>query len=76
MLPLLPLTMLLTACVTASSNPPIVVGCPILREYTAEQQQVAAKEFDEIRARYPQITRYVIDYADLRRKVRICQGIQ
>lgn len=67
----------LTACETASSNPPLVkIVCPIIKEYTPEQQAQALVEFAKVSKDFPEITRYVKDYADLREKIRVCEGMR
>lgn len=66
----------LTACATASSDPQLKIVCPIIVKYTAAQQAAAAQEFEQVKKQYPQITRYITDYADLRRKIRICEATQ
>lgn len=70
---LIPL-LFLTACETDGSNLKII--CPVIKQYSPAQQAAALKEFEQVKKAYPEITRYVIDYADLRRKIRICEATQ
>lgn len=66
----------LTACDPANSDRTLKIICPVIVKYTPEQQERAAAEFERVRRQYPEITRYVRDYADLRRKIRICEADQ
>lgn len=64
----------LTACETEGSN--LTIICPVIKKYSPAQQAAAAQEFEQIKKKYPQITRYITDYADLRRKIRVCEATQ
>lgn len=61
----------LVSCATTPSE--VVRACPVIRAYTAAQQDQAADELD--RLGYPStLAQFMADYADLRQQVRDCKG--
>lgn len=68
MLALTLLTMLLSGCATAVTDPRL---CPTIQSYTRDQLNAMA---DELQHAGPALRRMSVDYMKLRDKVRACRG--
>ena len=67
---LIPLTMLISGCVTAVFDPR---ACPVERPYTRAQQVTLA---DELKKAGPAVKSAFVDYGKLRDKARACRGVK
>lgn len=65
------MTSLLTACATADSEPPVVLICPPVVEYSREFQAQAAHELDLL-PESSAIAEMLSDYAVIRDQARAC----
>lgn len=64
-----PFSLSLAACEPKEAK----LVCPQLKQYSSMTQAAMAKEFEEVKQKYPAVTQLVADYKQLRDVIRACQ---
>jgi len=65
--------LMLTGCELFSSNPaPIVLGCPALKDYSADEQKAQAQAEAALPANSP-LAAPLLEWGDLRAQLKLCQ---
>lgn len=75
MLKVLPFLLVLGGCMGMTTQIPITISCPAIRQYTLDEQKALAQELKKT-PENSLTRRFIKDYGELRDQTRACQGIK